>query len=123
MSYELYADEKAQIVRVKARGLLDNAIRKEILGEIAIELRSKGYAKALIDLTETAFDSSEPIEGSVALTMHLSDVGMSPAAKLAFVSVGAETQRQTFERISRKIGYQLQYFRTLEEACRWLAET
>ena len=123
MNYKLYFDEEDKIVRVKADCLLDNSIRKDILREIALHLKSKKYSKAIIDLTESKFDLSEPIEGSVELTIHLSDLGMSPDAKLAFVYVDAETHRKTFEKISQKIGYQLRYFKTVDDAHNWLKDS
>ncbi len=53
--------------------------------------------------------------------MHMSDVGLSPDAKLAFIYLDAETHRKTFEKISQKIGYQLRYFKDIDDAYNWLS--
>lgn len=123
MKYKLCLDEKDKIVRVKANCLLDNSIRRDILCDIAIHMKSNNYAKAIVDLTESTFNLSEPIEGSVELILHLSDIGMCPDAKLAFIYVDAEQQRKTFEKISQKIGYQLRYFRNIDDAYNWLRDS
>lgn len=121
MNFKLDLDIQNKIVMVEVGGLLDNQIRKEILSAIAAQMKSNNYNKAIVDLRRSSFDLSEPIEGSVRLTMHMSDVGLSPDAKLAFIYLDAETHRKTFEKISQKIGYQLRYFKDIDDAYIWLS--
>lgn len=120
MNYRLELDTQDKVIKVDVDGLLDNNIRKDILREIVDHLKSTKYKKAIIDLRRAIFNLSEPIEGSVKLTMHMSDIGMNPEAKLAFIYEKAETHRKAFEKVSQKIGYQLQYFKTVDDAYNWL---
>jgi len=120
MSYRLELDTQDKLVKVDVDGFLDNNIRKDILSEIVSHLKATKYSKAIIDLRRAIFNLAEPLDGSVKLTMHMSDIGMSPDAKLAFVYEKAETHRKAFEKIAQKIGYQLQYFKNVDEAYNWL---
>lgn len=120
MPFTLSVDPQENIIEVEVEGALDNAMRMNILSDIARETKSGSCSAALIDLRKSIFDLSEPIEGAVKLTMHMSDLGMSPETKLALVYEGAESHRRTFEKITVKIGYQLRYFKNTEEAYLWL---
>ena len=120
MSFTLQVDPQEKIAKVQVEGALDNSIRMEILGAIALESKAGNCSGALIDLRQSIFDLSEPIEGAVKLTMHMSDLGMSPDTKLALVYKGAENHRSTFETITQKIGYQVRYFKNTDEAYLWL---
>ena len=120
MSFTLEVDPQEKIAKVEVEGTLDNTIRMKILGAIALESKSGNCLGALIDLRKSIFDLSEPIEGAVKLTMHMSDLGMSPDTKLALVYEGAENHRSTFETVTNKIGYQVRYFKNTDEAYLWL---
>lgn len=120
MSFTLEIDSQEKIAKVDVEGVLDNTIRMEILSAIAKESKSGNCSGALVDLRQSTFDLSEPIEGAVKLTMHMSSLGISPETKLALVYEGAESHRATFEKIAGRIGYQLRYFKNTVEAYQWL---
>lgn len=120
MPFTLEVEPQEKIARVEVEGALDNTIRMEILSAIALVAKAGDCCGALIDLRQSIFDLSEPIEGAVKLAMHMSDLGISPDTKLALVYEGANTQRATFEKITQKIGYQLSYFKNTADAYQWL---
>ena len=120
MSYTLEIDKLSEVVNVKATCALNNAIRKEILNDVAEHLKSTRYTKVIIDLTDAAFNSAEPIEGSVELAMYMSRIGITPEARLALIYADAEGHRKTFEKITQSVGYRLCYFKNVEEAYLWL---
>ena len=121
MNFKVDLDTQKKMVKVEVDGPLDNAIRKKILSSIAAQMKSNNFNRAIVDLRRSHFNLSEPMKGSVELTMYLSDIGMSPDAKLAFIYDDAETHRKTFEKISQKIGYQLRYFKDIDDAYNWLS--
>jgi len=123
MSFTYKIDSEKQIMKIVVEGQLDNIIRMKILSTIADESKTGNCSGALIDLRQSTFNLSEPIEGAVKLTMHMSDLGMSPDTKLALIYEDAETHRATFEKVAQKIGYQLRYFMNTDDAYKWLASS
>lgn len=118
--YEIDSDKT---MKVDVEGQLDNNIRMQILRAIADESKAGNCSAAIIDLRQSTFNPSEPIEGAVKLAMHMSDLGISPDTKLALVYEGAEVHRATFEKVTQKIGYRLRYFRNPDDAFEWLNDS
>jgi hypothetical protein len=106
-------------MNIVVEGQLDNNIRMQILRAIADESNDENCVAAIIDLRQSTFNPAEPIEGAVKLAMHMSDLGISPNTKLALVYKGAKVHRATFEKVTQKIGYQLRYFKTPNDAHLW----
>lgn len=122
MSYDISLNKIANVVVVRVEGVLNNDIRKGILRDLDAEMKTHSCFKAIIDLTRSRFDSAEPVEGAVELTMYMNSIRMNRNSKLAFVYVDAEKPRKTFEKMSQKFGYQLRYFKDFSAAYDWLGE-
>lgn len=123
MGYQLTFDNTGSFVKVEVTGNLDNDLRKAILKDIDSAMKTHDCPRALIDLRQAVFNPTEPMDGAVELTMYMSSIHMKLDSKLAFVYVDAEDHRKTFEKFSRKFGYQLRYFRDPHAAQLWLEGT
>lgn len=113
-------DKKNQVIVVRAACLLDQNIRKNILYTIALHIKELNYRKVLIDLTESSFRDDEPMAGALELTSFMTSIGIPGQAKLAFVFSEAEEHRKYFEGVAQTSGFNIRYFRHIEQAHDWL---
>lgn len=122
MNYDLELDSKNNIVKAKVHCLLNQDIRKEILLAITSQLEISNYSKVIIDLTHSTFNPAESMVGALDLTNYMRSIGMKPHVKLAFIYSEAESHRKYFENVAQAIGFNLQYFKSFNEATAWLNE-
>ena len=122
MNFTLENDQNDQIIKVKATCQLSQDIRKEILLAIAGKLKEYDYSRALIDLTETSFDYHVPKTGASELVAFMQSLGIPSHAKLALIYSEAESHRKHYENVSQNAGYNVRYFKNLNEAKAWLKE-
>lgn len=123
MGYKLLVDTVGRIIEIRASGLLNQVLRKEILDTIARELSSNAFDKALLDLTETSINPAEPVSGAFELIDYMKSIGITPDTKLAFISIGAEYHRNYFEEFARRGGFSIRYFKNRDDALGWLGQT
>lgn len=122
MNFTLENDQKDHTIRVKATCQLNQVIRKEILLAIASKLKELDYSRALIDLTETSFDYYVPTTGASELVAYMLSIGIPSHAKLAFIYSEAESHRKHYENVSQNAGYNVRYFKKLNDAKAWLQD-
>lgn len=120
MGYKLEIDSKNQLIKIVATCELNQKIRKMILGDIAVNLKNYNYSRAMIDLTETEFDYHVPTTGASDLIAYMKIIRIPPQAKLAFIYSEAEPHRKHYEQVCQKEGYNVRYFRKLNDALEWL---
>jgi len=120
MDHTLEIDSKNQIIRITATCELNQKIRKQILKDIAEMLKKYGYARALIDLTGTEFDYHVPGTGAAELTAYMGTLGLPPQTKLAFTYAEAEPHRKHYQQVCQREGYNVLYFKSVNEALGWL---
>ena len=122
MNFTLENDQNDHTIRVKATCQLNQVIRKEILLAIASKLKELDYSRALIDLTETSFDYYVPTTGASELVAYMLSIGIPSQAKLAFIYSEAESHRKHYENVSQNAGYNVRYFKKLNDAKAWLQD-
>jgi len=122
MNFTIENDQNDQTIKVKATCQLNQVIRKEILLAIASKLKELDYSRALIDLTETSFDYYVPTTGASELVAYMLSIGIPSHAKLAFIYSEAESHRKHYENVSQNAGYNVRYYRNLNDAKAWLEE-
>ncbi len=122
MNFTLENDQNDQTIKVKATCQLSQDIRKEILLAIAGKLKEYDFSRALIDLTETSFDYHVPKTGASELVAFMQSLGIPTHAKLALIYSEAESHRKHYENVSQNAGYNVRYFKNLDEAKAWLKE-
>ena len=122
MNFTLENDQKDHTIRVKATCQLNQVIRKEILLAIASKLKELDYSRALIDLTETSFDYYVPTTGASELVAYMLSIGIPSHAKLAFIYSEAESHRKHYENVSQNAGYNVRYFKKINDAKAWLQD-
>ena len=122
MNFTLEIDQNNRTILVKATCQLSQDIRKEILSAIAKKLKQYDYSRALIDLTETSFDYHIPRTGASELVAFMLSLGIPSHAKLAFIYSEAESHRKHYENVSQNAGYNVCYFKKINEAKAWLNE-
>ena len=122
MNFTLEIDQNERTIRVKATCQLNQVIRKEILLAIASKLKELDYSRALIDLTETSFDYYVPNTGASELVAYMLSIGIPSHAKLAFIYSEAESHRKHYENVSQNAGYNVRYFKKLNDAKAWLKD-
>jgi len=122
MNFTIENDQNDQTIKVKATCQLNQVIRKEILLAIASKLKELDYSRALIDLTETSFDYYVPTTGASELVAYMLSIGIPSHAKLAFIYSEAESHRKHYENVSQNAGYNVRYFKNLNDAKAWLKE-
>ena len=120
MNFDLHIDSKSQSVLVKVAGLLDQGVRKEILLSIASLLRMHNLSSVIVDLTESAFDPAEPMVGALDLAKYMKAMGIRPDVKFAFIYSEADEHRRYFETVAQSEGFNLKYFKNLDDANAWL---
>jgi len=122
MNFTLEIDQNFHMVKVRATCQLSQDIRKKILLAIASKLKKYDYSRALIDLTETSFDYQVPSTGASELVAYMLSIGIPSRAKLAFIYSEAESHRKHYENVSQNAGYNVRYYRNLNDAKTWLEE-
>jgi len=122
MNFTIENDQNDQTIKVKATCQLNQVIRKEILLAIASKLKELDYSRALIDLTETSFDYYVPTTGASELVAYMLSIGIPSHAKLAFIYSEAESHRKHYENVSQNAGYNVRYFKNLNDAEAWLKD-
>jgi len=122
MNFTLEIDQNDRTIKVKATCQLSQDIRKKILLAIASKLKKYHYSRALIDLTETLFDYQVPSTGASELVAYMLSIGIPSHAKLAFIYSEAESHRKHYENVSQNAGYNVRYYRNLNDAKAWLEE-
>ena len=83
-------------------------------------LKKYDYSRAIIDLTETEFDYHIPTTGASELTAYMKIIDIPLQAKLAFIYSEAEPHRKHYEQVCQKDGYNVRYFKNLNDALEWL---
>lgn len=120
MNYDLEIDQEQQTISVHVHCLLDQEIRKEILLVIASQVNLTHFSRVIIDLTKSSFNPAEPITGALDLTSFMRAIGIPPHVKLAFLYADSERHRKYFENAAQCDGFNLRYFKNLDEAMAWL---
>ena len=122
MNFTLEINQDDRTIKVKATCQLNLDIRKKILLAIASKLKEYDYSRALIDLTDTSFDYQVPSTGASELVAYMLSIGIPSHAKLALIYSEAESHRKLYENVSQNAGYNLRYFKKLNDAKAWLKE-
>lgn len=122
MNYALELDSKYKTIKVKVTCLLNQNVRKEILLAVASQLEVSGFSKVIIDLTESTFNPAEPMVGALDLTNYIRSIGIKAHVKFAFIYSEAESHRKYFENVAQLGGFNIKYFKSLNEATTWLKE-
>ena len=122
MNFTLEIDQNEHMIKVKATCQLSQDIRKKILLAIASKLKKYDYSRALIDLTDTSFDYQVPSTGASELVAYMLSIGIPSHAKLAFIYSEAESHRKHYENVSQNAGYNVRYFKKLNDAKECLKE-
>lgn len=120
MDFSLEIDHNDHTVKIKAACKLSQPIRKKILLKIADQLKKYDYSKALIDLAESSFDYNTPMTGALELTAFMETIGIPGHAKIAIIYSEAEAHRKYYEKASQDAGYNVLYFKNLNDAMAWL---
>lgn len=120
MDYTLEIDQKNQTLLIRATCELNQEIRKSILQDIARQLKKNDFSRALIDLRETTFDYHTPMTGAAELTAYMKVLNIPAQTKLAFLYTEAGPHRKHYEQVSQQAGYNVRYFKTLNDALTWL---
>ncbi len=120
MNYDIEPDSKNQIIRVKVTCLLNQDIRKEILLAVASQLVLSDFSRVIIDLTESTFSPEESMVGALDLTHFMRSIDIKPDVKFAFIYSEAESHRKYFENVAQSDGFNLKYFKNLNNALVWL---
>lgn len=120
MSYDIEIDSNNKIIKVNVTGLLNQDVRKEILLALAIQLEVINFSRVIIDVTESTFNPAEPILGALELTNFMRSIGIKSHVKIAFIYSEAENHRKYFENVAQLDGFNLKYFKNLDEASEWL---
>jgi len=62
------------------------------------------------------------MSGALELTNFMRSIAIKPHVKLAFIYSEAESHRKYFENVAQFNGFNIQYFKSYNEAAAWLKQ-
>ena len=122
MDYKIKVNEEDRRLEVKVTCLLNQEIRKEILNKVSTQLKVNNFYRVLIDLIDSQFNLDQPMVGALELSNYMKTIGIPANAKFAFVYSEAEAHRKYFENVAQICGFNIRYFKSLDQALTWLME-
>ena len=120
MCYKLFVDDYKEIIRLKVVTVLSQEQRVRILTSILNLVTEYGYNKILMDMSESGVDSDEPVTNVFELVDFMHRLGFKPETKMAFVYSSGEMHRKIFETAACLQRLKIKYFKSFDEAERWL---
>lgn len=97
--------------------------RREYKKEYAVRdsqaAKKYDYSTTLYKLTETSFDYHVPMTGASELTAYMKITCIPSHTKSAFIYTEAGPDRKHYEKVSRKAGHNVRYFKSINHVMTW----
>ncbi|MCP3921519.1 MAG: hypothetical protein GY714_02930 [Desulfobacterales bacterium] len=123
MTYEFRTLPDAQILEVKMQGLLNSALRAEVLCEASAKLGINEYNRLLVNIFETTISEKQLSFDAYPLVDVLKKNDFKPPKKIAFLKKEDHVVRTLFEKVAQQEGFNVKYFYSRDEALVWLCQS
>jgi hypothetical protein len=118
MPYTIRYAPKTGIVRVDIDSAVNSTVAMDMTVEAVKLARVYDTKSMLFVFSDTAI--SEDTMGIYEFAKSLPDLGIDPSIRMAGVVPHEDPDHRFFETVAKNLGYDIQYFTSVDEAERWL---
>ena len=120
MEYTIKQEPDIQTIIVKASGVINTKIAKEMVLATGVELNNSGFQKCFFDLTGTELDPNQTrVEMFMFVNVYIK-AKINKSIKTAALISKIDDHRSFLERAAEHEGFKLKHFTDKNEAFYWL---
>jgi hypothetical protein len=120
MQYTIDQLSDLDVVEVKATGVINTDVAKNMVIEAGIATASRGGQRCLFDLTDTVLDANQTLSGMYMFIEAFKLGGFRRSTKIAALVKAVDEHRKQLENSANFEGFNLKHFTDRKIAMDWL---